>query len=84
MDHWVQDCLVYKPDLDAPKSTGLVLNDTNVLRKMVYWSASAVDLQVAVHAIGDRANDWLLTVFEEAKKINGKKSSRFRIEHAQH
>jgi len=73
----------YKPYLDAPKSTGLVLNDTNVLRKWIL-NASAEDLQVAVHAIGDRANDWLLTVFEEAKKINGKQSSRFRIEHAQH
>ena len=37
----------YKPYLDAPKSTGLVLNDTNVLRKWIL-NASAEDLQVAV------------------------------------
>jgi len=41
-------------------------------------------LQVAVHAIGDRANDTVLRLFEEVEKENGSRDRRFRIEHAQH
>jgi predicted amidohydrolase YtcJ len=38
-------------------------------------------LQVAVHAIGDRANSIVLQMFKE---IAGGRDRRFRIEHAQH
>jgi predicted amidohydrolase YtcJ len=46
-------------------------------------AADSAGLHIAVHAIGDRANDFILNVFEEAEK---KKSGdhRFRVEHAQH
>jgi len=40
------------------------------------------DLQLCVHAIGDRANQEVLNIFE--KNLNGKKDLRWRIEHAQH
>jgi predicted amidohydrolase YtcJ len=36
-----------------------------------------------VHAIGDRANDFILNVIEEAEKKTTK-DHRFRVEHAQH
>jgi len=39
---------------------------------------------VIVHAIGDRANDWLLDAFAAAVRANGPRDRRFRIEHAQH
>ncbi len=43
------------------------------------------DFQLAVHAIGDRANREALNVFEEAFKAHpDKKDLRWRIEHAQH
>jgi predicted amidohydrolase YtcJ len=43
------------------------------------------DLQLCVHAIGDRANREVLNIFEENFKSNpGKKDLRWRIEHAQH
>lgn len=43
------------------------------------------DLQLCVHAIGDRANREVLDIFEEIFKSNpGKKDIRWRIEHAQH
>lgn len=72
----------YKPFLDAPHTSGLYVTDTNDLRKWIL-SADSADLHVAVHAIGDRANDFLLHIYEEAeKKIH--KDHRFRIEHAQH
>lgn len=46
--------------------------------------ADKAGLHVAVHAIGDLANDDVLDVFEEAARRNGKRDRRFRIEHAQH
>ncbi len=73
----------YQPYLDDKKSTGLIVTDTNDLRRDIL-AADAAGLQVTVHAIGDRANDWLLNVFETAEKIKGNSNSRFRIEHAQH
>ncbi|ULQ51783.1 amidohydrolase [Flavihumibacter fluvii] len=73
----------YQPYLDNPGSRGLLIADTIELRRDIL-GADAAGLQVAVHAIGDRANDWLLDVFEEAHKARGNTSSRFRIEHAQH
>jgi predicted amidohydrolase YtcJ len=73
----------YKPYLDAPNSTGLQVTDTVLLRQWVL-QADAAGLHIAVHAIGDRANDWILKVYEEAENRNGKKDRRFRVEHAQH
>ena len=46
--------------------------------------ADAAGLQVMIHAIGDRANDTILTIFEQVGKRNGARDRRFRIEHAQH
>ena len=41
-------------------------------------------LQLSVHAIGDRANSYMLDLFEKIEKTNPKWDRRFRIEHAQH
>jgi predicted amidohydrolase YtcJ len=73
----------YKPYLDHPQSTGLQVTDTNLLRKWIL-SADSAGLHIACHAIGDRANDWILGVYEEAEKRNPEKDHRFRVEHAQH
>lgn len=70
----------YQPYLDEPGSTGLVVSDLPELRKDIL-AANQAGLQVAIHAIGDRAIDWLLDVFEAAG-TEGK--GRFRIEHNQH
>jgi len=73
----------YKPYLDAPTKTGLQITDTNDLRKWIL-SADSAGLHIATHAIGDRANDFILNVFEEAEKKTPNKDHRFRVEHAQH
>jgi predicted amidohydrolase YtcJ len=73
----------YKPYLDAPNSTGLQVTDTNLLRKWIL-QADSEGLHIATHAIGDRANDWILDVYEEAEKLHPLKDHRFRVEHAQH
>lgn len=41
-------------------------------------------LQLSVHAIGDRANSFMLDLFEKIKKENPNWDRRFRLEHAQH
>ena len=71
----------YQPFLDAP-TTGLNVTDTNDIRRWVL-AADSAGLHIAVHAIGDRANDFILDVYEQAEK---KKlgDHRFRVEHAQH
>ena len=46
--------------------------------------ADQAGLQVLIHAIGDRANDEILSIFEQIEKENGPHDRRFRIEHAQH
>lgn len=73
----------HQPYLDDPHSHGLTITDTSLLRKWVI-GADKAGLHVAVHAIGDRANDFILSVYDEAARVNGKRDRRFRVEHAQH
>ena len=73
----------YEPYLDAPGSRGLLVTDSAVMRGMIR-SADSCGLQVAVHAIGDRANGMLLQFFAEAAAAAGPRDRRFRVEHAQH
>ena len=47
-------------------------------------AADRAGLQVMVHAIGNRANDAMLSIFEQVARANGERDRRFRIEHAQH
>src|SRR5207245_7456144 len=52
-----------------------------------YTSTSNTDksnLNVIVHAIGDRANSLQLNICERVEREDGEKDRRFRIEHAQH
>ena len=73
----------YQSYLDAPHSTGLQVTDTNLLRQWI-TGADGAGLQVATHAIGDRANDWILDVYQQVQDKNGQRDRRQRIEHAQH
>lgn len=73
----------YEPYSDAPGETGLMVTDTATLREQIL-SADREGLHLIVHAIGDRANDWLLDAFADAVITNGARERRFRIEHFQH
>jgi predicted amidohydrolase YtcJ len=73
----------HEPYLDARHGCGITVTDPAVLRERIL-GADAAGLHVIVHAIGDRANDWLLDVYGEAARQNGGSGRRFRIEHAQH
>ena len=73
----------YEPYLDAPTTTGLPSDEIPNLYERVS-NADKNNLQVMIHAIGDRANDEILKIYERVEKENGARDRRFRIEHAQH
>ncbi|NJM52688.1 MAG: amidohydrolase [Blastocatellia bacterium] len=73
----------YKPYLDAPDKVGLPLDEMSNIKKYVS-GADKANLQIMIHAIGDRANDELLQIYEQIEKENGARDRRFRVEHSQH
>ncbi|XP_024023487.1 uncharacterized protein LOC21407815 [Morus notabilis] len=75
--------LFYEPYVDEPQNYGLQLTDYEKLFNMTLASDSS-GLQVAIHAIGDRANDLILDMYEKVISENGLRDRRFRIEHCQH
>jgi predicted amidohydrolase YtcJ len=72
----------FEPYADDPKTTGLLLHPIDELERTIR-EADASGFQLAVHAIGDRANALVLDAFEKAAAANGPRDRRFRIEHAQ-
>lgn len=75
--------LFYDDYADAPGQRGMRVTPLDQMREMILAS-DAHGLQVAAHAIGDRANDDVLDIFAEAVRVNGPRDRRFRVEHAQH
>ncbi len=78
--------LFFEPYADAPTSRGLPADEMFPPEAMLerVLGADRAGLQVMVHAIGDQANDQILSVFEHVARTNGLRDRRFRIEHAQH
>jgi predicted amidohydrolase YtcJ len=76
----------YEPYKDAPSTHGLAGDEMypeGVMLERVH-GADRAGLQVMIHAIGDRANDLILSIYEQVISENGERDRRFRIEHAQH
>ncbi|XP_042514956.1 protein LONG AFTER FAR-RED 3 isoform X2 [Macadamia integrifolia] len=71
------------PYMDEPLNYGLQVTEQDILSNMT-MAADRSGLQVAIHAIGDRANDLILDLYDSVASSNGVKDRRFRIEHAQH
>lgn len=78
--------LFFEPYDDAPENRGLpgdeMFPEGAMLERV--RDADRAGLQVVVHAIGDRANDQMLTIFDHVSRAHGPRDRRFRIEHAQH
>jgi len=72
-----------EPFDDAPKDKGLLVNKPEDVYSWVS-GADKAGLHVMVHAIGDRAIQMLLNIYERVEKDDGERDRRFRIEHAQH
>jgi predicted amidohydrolase YtcJ len=78
--------LFFDPYLDAPSTCGLPSDEMFPEGAMLerVRSAAKAGLQVLIHAIGDRANDQVLSIYEQVQEEAGESNRRFRIEHAQH
>ncbi len=76
----------FEPYTDDPGNTGIVhpqMTPEGTMEERIL-RADRDGIQVAVHAIGDKANDLILDIFEKAVAVNGPRDRRWRIEHAQH
>ncbi len=72
------------PYSDSPTSVGLPTNSPESIAETTQIALEH-DVQLCVHAIGDRANREVLNVYERAFKSRpNQKDLRWRIEHAQH
>ncbi|HEY0309633.1 MAG TPA: amidohydrolase [Luteimonas sp.] len=78
--------LFFEPYLDEPGTSGLPsdeLVDADAMQADMD-GADAAGLQLAIHAIGDKANATILDMFARLAQANGPRDRRLRIEHAQH
>jgi predicted amidohydrolase YtcJ len=76
----------FEPYADNPRNFGLLapqMFPEGIMEKRIL-QADKAGLQVAIHAIGDKANFIMLNIFEKIEAENGKRDRRWRIEHAQH
>jgi hypothetical protein len=73
----------FEPYLDDPTTSGLASDEITQTPDLVI-GADKAGLQINIHAIGDRANDEILDIFEKTAAVNDARDRRFRIEHAQH
>ena len=70
--------------LDDKNTNGIMrIKDTNSFKKMI-TNLDKNGIQLAIHAIGDKANDWIIKQSMNLNKVNGLIDRRIRIEHAQH
>lgn len=78
--------LFYDPYSDNPEKSGIMVADMypeGIMEERIR-KADAAGLQVAIHAIGDRANHLILDIFESVMNSGAKRERRWRVEHAQH
>jgi predicted amidohydrolase YtcJ len=74
---------MFAPFVDSPKDSGFLVETEEDLYR---WTSAGdkAGLQLIVHAIGDRAINTQLGIFDRVTRENGVRDRRFRIEHAQH
>jgi predicted amidohydrolase YtcJ len=77
---------LFAPYVDAPNTSGLATDELQHPEQMFtdMRGADQAGLQIAIHAIGDRANRTILDLYQRLEKEDGPRDRRLRIEHAQH
>jgi len=73
----------FEPYSDSAGYRGLLQHPETDMRRWI-GNADSAGLQVTVHAIGDRANAILLSIYDSVTRAHGPRDRRFRVEHAQH
>ena len=72
-----------KDKATLPTEGIITLDDTTEFKYLLRETDKA-NVQHTVHAIGDKANDWILKEYAKIKRELGNKDRRSRIEHSQH
>lgn len=78
-----QTAAMFHPYEGTCDNIGVLVTPKKQLKEILHI-ASEHNIQVAAHAIGDKANQLVLDVIEHIASYNTKGQTRFRIEHAQH
>jgi predicted amidohydrolase YtcJ len=73
----------FEPFSDSAGYRGLMQQPESDMRTWV-GGADSAGLQIAVHAIGDRANAIILSIYDSVARAHGARDRRLRVEHAQH
>ena len=73
----------FEPFSDSAGYRGLMRQPESDIRAWV-GAADSAGLQIAVHAIGDRANAIILAIYDSVARAHGPRDRRLRVEHAQH
>jgi len=76
----------FEPYVDQPETCGLLASHMypeGIMEKRLF-QADRAGCQVAVHAIGDRANAMILDLYQKVFEQGGPRDRRWRVEHAQH
>lgn len=74
--------MMFEPFNDEPDKSGLPQMSYGELEARVL-AADKMGFQIGIHAIGPKANNWILNAYEKAGEVNGVRDSRHRSEHAQ-
>ncbi|MBV8820658.1 MAG: amidohydrolase, partial [Acidobacteriaceae bacterium] len=78
--------LFFQPYSDAPQTSGIP--SAELSNPLHMWEhirdGDAAGLQIAIHAIGDKANNLILNMYGRLESEHGQRDRRLRIEHAQH
>jgi len=73
----------FEPFADSAGYAGLLVTPEESLRVWI-GNADSAGFQLAVHAVGDRANALLFHIYDSVASAHGERDRRFRDEHAQH
>src|SRR3989475_8635499 len=71
----------FEPFSDSAGYRGLMGQPESDMRSWV-GAADSSGLQIAVHAIGDRANAMILAIYDSVARAHGARDRRLRVEHA--
>ncbi|MBI9073117.1 MAG: amidohydrolase [Melioribacteraceae bacterium] len=75
----------YEPYINNPNFSGLpMIQFSNGKLKKLALEADRKGMQLIIHAIGDKAIEALLEMYDEIISVNGKRDRRSRVEHVQH
>lgn len=74
--------LMFEPFADDSSTSGLPMMPYEEIEQRILV-ADKMGFQIGIHAIGTKANNWILNAYEKAQQVNGKRDSRHRSEHAQ-